>query len=37
VARLAVKTYPENLKLGAKVNGASRIYGRLLRNLVTGN
>jgi hypothetical protein len=37
IARLAVKTYPENLALRAKLDGAGRIYGRLLRNFVTGN
>ena len=37
VARLAVKTYPGNLGLGAKLRGASRIYGRLLRHLITGS
>ena len=37
IARLAVKTYPGDLELGVKLGGAARIYGRLLRNLVTGS
>jgi hypothetical protein len=33
IARLAVKTYPENLRFGEKLGTGSRIYLRLVRNL----